>query len=233
MLKKDLILRNPLRLMGYEAEDILPEGGFGAVLARAGVGKTAFVVQLALNSLLRNKNVLHISLNDPVEKVCLWYEEVFRNIADQYQIDQIDRLWESILPQRLIMTFKVDGFSVPKLKERLADITEQNIFSPHMILIDNFPFEGKAKQELTDLKSMALQSRQHIWFTVRTHRHENTDPEEMPAQIKPVSHLFDAIIQLQPRDKEIYVKDFKKTPESPKDTMLFLDPTTMLIKGKK
>jgi len=102
-----------------------------------------------------------------------------------------------------------------------------------MILIDNFPFEGKAKQELTDLKSMALQSRQHIWFTVRTHRHENTDPEEMPAQIKPVSHLFDAIIQLQPRDKEIYVKDFKKTPESPKDTMLFLDPTTMLIKGKK
>ncbi|MBW2592802.1 MAG: AAA family ATPase, partial [Deltaproteobacteria bacterium] len=185
MLKKDLILRNPLRLMGYETEDILPEGGFGAVLARAGVGKTSFIVQLALNSLLRSKNVLHISLNDPVEKVCLWYEEVFRNIADQYKIDQIDRLWETILPLRLIMTFKVDGFSVPKLKERLADITEQNIFSPHMILIDGFPFEEDAKQALTELKSMALQNKQHIWFTVRTHRYENADQKEVPARIKP------------------------------------------------
>jgi len=233
MLKKDLIFRNPLRLMGYETEDILPEGGFGAVLARAGVGKTAFVVQLALNSLLRNKNVLHISLNDPVEKVCLWYKEVFRNIASQYKLDQIDRLWETILPLRLIMTFKVDGFSVPKLKERLADITEQNIFSPHMILIDNCPFEEDAAQALTELKSMALQNKQHIWFTVRTHRHENTDSEEIPPRIKPVSELFDAIIQLQPRDKVIYVKNLKKTPAAPKKTMLFLDPTTMLIKGKK
>lgn len=233
MLKKDLILRNPLRLMGYETEDILPEGGFGAVLARAGVGKTSFVVQLALNSLLRKKNVLHISLNDPVEKVCLWYEEVFRNIAGQYEIDNIDRLWETILPQRLIMTFRVDGFSVPKLKERLADLTGQNIFFPGMILIDGFPFEEDAKQALTELKSMALQNRQHVWFTLRTHRHENTDPEKMPDRIKPVSDLFDAIIQLQPVDKEIHVRDLKKNPASPERPMLFLDPTTMLIKRKK
>lgn len=233
MLKKDLILRNPLRLMGYETEDILPEGGFGAVLARAGVGKTSFIVQLALNSLLRSKNVLHISLNDPVEKVCLWYEEVFRNIADQYKIDQIDRLWETILPLRLIMTFKVDGFSVPKLKERLADITEQNIFSPQMILIDGFPFEEEAKQALAELKSMALQNKQHIWFTVRTHRHENTDQKEVSARIKPIRDLFDTIIQLQPRGKQIYVEDLKKTPASPEGATLFLDPTTMLIKGKK
>ena len=59
MLKNDLILRNPLRLMGYETDDILPEGGFGAVLARAGVGKTSFIVQLALNAMLRNKNVTY------------------------------------------------------------------------------------------------------------------------------------------------------------------------------
>ena len=77
MMKNDLILRNPLRVMGFESEDILPAGGFGAVLARAGVGKTAFLVQLAINALLRGKNVLHVSLSDPVRKVTLWYEEVF------------------------------------------------------------------------------------------------------------------------------------------------------------
>ena len=103
MLKKDLILRNPLRVMGNENDDILDAGEFGAVLARAGVGKTAFMVQLSLNALLRGKNVLHISLTDPVNKVSLWYKEVFNLIAEQYQVDQINTLWESVLPHRFIL----------------------------------------------------------------------------------------------------------------------------------
>ena len=141
MLKKDLIMRNPLRVMGYENDDILNAGEFGAVLARAGVGKTAFLVQLSLNALLRGKNVLHISLIDPVNKVSLWYQEVFSLIANQYKVDQIDQLWDSLLPHRFIMTFRVEGFSVPKLEERLSDLMEQNIFMPQMMIVDGFPFD--------------------------------------------------------------------------------------------
>lgn len=233
MLKKDLILRNPLRLMGYETEDILPVGGFGAVLARAGVGKTAFLVQLALNSLLRSKNVLHVSLNDPVEKVCLWYEEVFRNIAVQYQVDQTDKLWEAILPYRLIMSFKVAGFTLPKLKERLAEITEQGIFFPQMILIDGLPLEADVEPDLSELKTMAAQNAQHVWFTVRTHRHEEPDVDGIPARIKPVSSLFDVIMALQPQGKEVYVKNFQQPAVDAGQPPLVLDPTTMLIKNKK
>ena len=53
MLKNELILSNPLKRMGFESDDILKQGEFGAVMARAGVGKTALLVQLALNSMLR------------------------------------------------------------------------------------------------------------------------------------------------------------------------------------
>ena len=123
MLKKDLILRNPLQLIDREGEQALGDGEFGAVLARTGVGKTAFLVQVALNSLLRDNNVLHVSLNDPVNKVVLWYKEVLADITRQYNIGQTDALWEAILPHRLVMTFKVEGFSVPKLEERLNDIS--------------------------------------------------------------------------------------------------------------
>ena len=112
MLKKDLILKNPLMSIGDNGEDILPKSGFGAVLARAGVGKTSLLVQLALFNQLKGKNVLHISLNDPVAKVSVWYDEVFRNIANQYGIKHLNRLWESILPHRFIMTFKASGFNV-------------------------------------------------------------------------------------------------------------------------
>ena len=83
MLKKDLTLRNPLRLLGKENQDILSKGGFGAVLARAGVGKTAIMVQLSLETLLRGKNVLHISLSDPVNKVSLWIS-IMRSRSKSY-----------------------------------------------------------------------------------------------------------------------------------------------------
>lgn len=230
MLKKDLILRNPLRLLGHETDDILLGGGFGAVLARAGVGKTALLVQLALNSLLRDKNVLHISLDDPVEKVCLWYEEVFRNIANQYKVKQINRLWETILPHRFIMTFKVEGFSVPKLEERLTDLTEQDIFIPHMILIDGLPFDESIRKPLSDLKTLAKNNSMHVWFTVRTHRHEEPEPDGMPAQLVNVADLFEVAIQLQPEGKEIHVKALKGESANSGHPALLLDPATMLIK---
>ena len=51
MLKKEITYRNPLMNLGYDNEDILPDGGFGAVMAYAGVGKTALLVQMALNVL--------------------------------------------------------------------------------------------------------------------------------------------------------------------------------------
>ena len=68
-------------------------GRFGAVLARAGVGKTALIVQIALNSLLCSKNVLHISLTEPVGKVNLWYQEVLERLAQQYQVPKMEKLY--------------------------------------------------------------------------------------------------------------------------------------------
>jgi hypothetical protein len=229
MLKKDLILRNPLRVMGYENEDILSAGEFGAVLARAGVGKTAFLVQLSLNALLRGKNVLHISLADPVNKVSLWYKEVFNLIADQYKADQINQLWESLLPHRFIMTFRVEGFSVPKLQERLADLTEQNIFAPQIIIVDGFPFEGPVYQALSEFKDLVRNQDMHAWFTIRTHRHEEPVADGTPLPFAHVSGLFEVAIQLLPVGKEIHVKALKGGESFASQLDLRLDPSTMLL----
>jgi len=232
MLKKDLIMRNPLRMMGYENDDILNPGEFGAVLARAGVGKTAFLVQLSLNALLRGKNVLHISLEDPVNKVSLWYQEVFNLIADQYRVDQISPLWESLLPHRFIMTFRVEGFSVPKLEERLLDLMEQNIFSPQMMIVDGFPIDESGHQSLAKFKDLLKNHQMPAWFTIRTHRHEDPGPDGLPMQLAQLSDLFEIAIRLQPVGKEIHVKAVKGAESFSKNLDLRLDPSTMLIKNK-
>jgi len=233
MLKKDLILRNPMRLLGHEGKDILGDGEFGAVLARAGVGKTAFLVQLALNSLLRGRNVLHISLEDPVNKVVLWYEEVLRNITDAYNDHQIEQLWEAILPHRFVMTFKVEGFSVPKLEERLTDLTEQGIFSPKMLLIDGFPFDDTAASEaLSQLKVLAREHALHVWFGGLTHRHERPGSSGVPVPLMRVDDLFEVIVALQPEGREIHVQALKGATPSLEEMELVLDPSTMLIKDR-
>jgi hypothetical protein len=230
MLKKDLLLRNPLRLIRNETGDLLSEGEFGAVLARAGVGKTALLVQLSLGSLLREKNVLHISLNDPVDKVSLWYKEVFNHIAEQYNVSPINQLWNEILPHRFIMTFRVEGFSVPKLEERLTDLTEQQIFSPRMLIVDGLPFDDGVRDALQELKALAKKHGVPIWFTVRTHRHEDPDPGGLPTQLSKVQDLFEVAIQLVPEGKDIFVKTLKGGGPDADRTDLRLDPSTMLIK---
>ena len=229
MLKNELILKNPLRRMGYESDDILDIGQFGAVMARAGVGKTAFLVQLALNSMLRAKKVLHISLDDPVKKVSLWYKEVFSRIANQYAIPQSGQLWDSVLPHRFIMTFRVEGFSVPKLEERLTDLIEQDIFKPDMMIIDGIPFDESVSPDLVKLKDLVARHPMRVWFTIRTHRHENPDPDGTPRQFIPVADLFEAAILLVPVDKQIQIKALKGAGPAEDQPDLMLDPATMLI----
>lgn len=230
MLKKDLILRNPLRLLGEEKEDIIRPGYFGAVLARHGVGKTAMVIQIALNSLLQQKNVLHISLNEPVGKVSLWYQEMFERLTHQYQVAQIDLLGDAILPHRFIMTFRSERFSAPQLEERLTDLTTQNIFLPNMIIIDGLPFENDLRPELEELKKLAQEQNLPVWFTITTHRHEELAQDGLPVQLSPVQDLFDAAIALNPEKDTIHIKAIKRSTPVKDEPALVLDPATMLIR---
>ena len=129
------------------------------------------------------------------------------------------------------MTFKVEGFSVPKLEERLTDLKEQNIFSPQVVFIDGLHFNENVRTPLSALKNLAKNHSLHIWFTVMTHRHEKPGPDGIPMQLVPVSDLFEITIQLLPVGKEIHVKAFKGNESFSEHLDLRLDPSTMLIKS--
>jgi hypothetical protein len=230
MLKQELILRNPLRHLGFEREEILPLGCFGAVLANAGVGKTALLVQLALNSMLRSCNVLHISLNDPVNKVTLWYRELFHRLSGQYEAPQVNQLWDSVLPHRFIMTFRVESFSVPKLEERLNDLTVQGIFKPEMMIIDGLHCDAPQRPLLEALKGLAQKNGVRIWFTVHSHSNEIPGPDGLPVSFAPLADLFDLVLELQTKQSDVHIKVLHgPLAEAPANDLL-LDPSTMLIK---
>ena len=57
MVKEDVKFQNPIRVLGRDEDQLLPAGHFGAILARAGVGKTAFLIQVALDYLIRDAGI--------------------------------------------------------------------------------------------------------------------------------------------------------------------------------
>ena len=233
MLKKEIIYRNPLLNLGYEHEDILPNGGLGAVLAHAGVDKTALLVQVALNMMIREESVLHVSLQDAVSKVDVWYHELFHNIAENFNEAEIKEYWDRIQAYRFIMTFRVESFSVATLEERLTDLLEQNIFKPHTVIIDGLKFDEAGRGQLAFLKELAKKYAMRIWFTVHAHRHERPADNGLPVSFLHVADLFDVIVQLEAKADEVYIKALKgQSPDAKQDSLL-LDPATMLIKNGK
>jgi hypothetical protein len=201
----------PMNMLGYKDDDNLIKGGFGAVLARAGVGKSEFLANIALNAMLKSKNVLHITLDESVKKVCLWYDELLKNLKDA------ESEIEPKLSRRFIMTFKKDMFSFSIFEERYAELTEQGIFNPQLIIIDGLDFDEDSKKFLYDLKDFAENADVYIWFAALTHRSEETDSNGLSIQFASMSDMFESIIRLEPSGKEIDINVLKTSADIPLD----------------
>jgi hypothetical protein len=223
-------LTDPLDLLGLGDGDTLAAEGFGAITARAGVGKTALIIQIALNYTAQGKNLLHISLREPIAKVDVHYREVFDSQVQQYQLPNGEALWDKIVPHRFIMTFQVEGFSVPKLEERLTDLTTQDIFHPSMIIIDGLPFDEEVRPVLEALKTLAERANTPVWFTIITHRHEAPAPDGLPVQLSAVQDLFDVAIGMQPIEQVVKINVLKQSGTQESQSGLILDPATGLIR---
>lgn len=227
MTRKELLLRNPLD--NFTQEGRLQQCAFGAVLAPSGAGKTAILVQLALSAMLQSRNVVHVSLNQSIDKVQLWYDELFADLSRTYPSLETAQVLEESLPHRFIMTFKVEGFSVPKLEERLTDLVDQNIFRPRMLIIDGCEFGADARDFLLEVKQLAAKFEMSAWFTVRTHRHEAPDHNGMPPAFAPVGDLFDLILQLENRGTDTIIRPLKGIAADSNSDLMTLDPVTLLI----
>ena len=81
MHRKFLNARSPLRLLEKGLHGGLGRGNLGLLLAGHGVGKTPFLVGVALDELLRGERALHVALDQTVSHVRAYYDTVFDELA--------------------------------------------------------------------------------------------------------------------------------------------------------
>ena len=226
---ESLVQQNPLRVLDTGGEN----NQMGLVMSRPGLGKTALLVQIALDAILRGKRVIHVSIGESIDKTKSWYEGILQSILQDDSLSKRDELIDKVTRHRMIMTFKVAAFSRSRLEERLNDLVLQDIFRPNCLIVDGFDFVSADREALEDIRNLMETMNMQAWFSANCRREDTRiSPAGVPAPCHEIDDLFDMIILLKPeKDATIQldiIRNYGERVEEGKG--LRLDPTTMMVK---
>ena len=224
-----LVNQNPLRVLNLGRNN----KQMGLIMARAGLGKTALLVQIALDSILRGNRVIHISIGESIDKTKIWYDDILQIILQDGAVTNPHELIEMVQQHRMIMTFKESAFSRARVEERLNDLILQDIFNPNCLVIDGFDFENTSRESLEDIKDLLDSMNLQVWFSAVSHRGDDrVSPAGVPAPCHEIDDLFDTVVLLKPEQDLIQLDIIRNNGENSVDgDVLTLDPTTMMVKG--
>jgi hypothetical protein len=235
MIKEELIKRSPLRILEKTLNGGLRAGQMGVLTARKGVGKTAGLVHIATDVLLRGQNVLHISFADDPRHIVSWYEQVFHEVAKAHKLDNAMDVHDEIIRRRLILHFKKADIEFAEIQAHIKQVETGLSVSPQIIIVDGYPFENASRETLEKWRSYAAEAHVAVWFSATTH-HDHPDPDErgIPLPVKLFADFFEVIILLKPEKELIDLRLLKSPDEKQGATLrLKLDPKTLLISNHR
>lgn len=223
-----LVKQNPLRVLKLAGND----RKMGLIMARTGLGKTALLVQIALESILRGKRVLHISIGESLDKTKLWYDDMLQAVLQECPVAKPHELIDMVRQHRMIMTFKAGAFDRERLEERLHDLIQQNIFTPDCVVIDGFDFTATDHAKLEDVKKLMEELKLQTWFSATSHRDDpRVSPSGVPAPCHELDDLFENVILLKPEQDHVVLQILRdKGKKVDEASHLGLDPATMLVR---
>ncbi|MGD8395687.1 MAG: hypothetical protein PVF43_09445 [Candidatus Eiseniibacteriota bacterium] len=236
---KELTARSPLRVFERSIHGGLGRGNLGVVFSRAGVGKTAFLVGVALDELLQGRKVLHLSIGDSVDHVRSFYDEVFNELAGSTELTDRTAAHLRVERNRYIHTFRGDSFEIAKIRGNLDFIREHQQFEPVMIVIDGYDgFDTLAadpltlERELAELREIAREIGAEMWVSARSHREDRElDGRGVPAIIARVEDAVAVLVGLEPMADHVRLR-LHKDHENPDvaELQIELDPTSLLLR---
>jgi hypothetical protein len=232
MTKQDLIVNNPLRALGLGEKAKDGNQGMGLVMARAGLGKTAILVQIALDFMLRGEKVLHLSIGESVDKARSWYDDIFALTTAAMQDSERNEIEPEVMRNRMIMTFKESSFSIVTLEERLDDLVKQDVYKPDCLIVDGYDF---GSGDLASLQNFAMLMKNRglsaIWFSAVSHREDKrVSASGIPAPCHEMDDMFSSVLFINPESEAIKLDIIKCTAcEIDASAKLAFDPSTMLI----
>jgi hypothetical protein len=232
MIRQEAILQSPLRILDRSIRGGLGKGHLGVIMAPPGVGKSACLVQIGLDALLRGKAVLHVAVGQSVEHVSARYDALFDDLADRVDLADRRGVRESIAHRRLIWSSLDGTFGARGLDEALAAFQAHLELAPSTILVDGFDWEAPgATATAGAVKASAARIDAEIWMTARDARggYLGRIPRMAPLS-DDCAALVDIGLFLEPHGRHArltLVKDFERFPAT--DVPLVLEGGTLRL----
>lgn len=236
MYRKEVNEKSPLRVFERSIHGGLGRGNIGLVMSRAGVGKTAFLVDLALDDLMRDRKVLHVDTAHTAERVREYYDEIFADLAETMHLEDRANTRVQIERNRMIHSFLHGSFDLAKVEGALDYLKQHVNFEPYCVILDGFPAWESATADqietaLKAIKRLAASRNAELWLSAQWHREDARDDHGVPRRLQPYLKHISVVVGLDAESDHIKVH-LIKDHENPRiaELHLELDPRTLLLK---
>jgi len=175
--------RSPRTLLERDGYPGPGPGKLALVTARAGVGKTAFLVGIGVDALLSGQKVLHVSLERTVDKIRDWYDEKLTEMLRRNKkLTHRTAVQLEMERGRHIHTFAGRSFSVARMRQVLEMLDDAMEFSPDVIILDRMEYTELDAPTVAELRALAGEVGAELWMACRTHR---DGPQAEPGHLPP------------------------------------------------
>jgi hypothetical protein len=229
MYRKFLNARSPLRLLEKGLQGGLGIGNIGVLVAGHGVGKTPFLVGVALDELLRGGTTLHVALDQTVSHVRAHYDTVYESLASSTHLEDAVNTHTEIDRRRSIRAYPPATFSSSKLREAVKVEAEAGS-KPTLIVIEGIDLEEADREEIQDLRALAQELAAEVWLSVAsTGERISGTPEYLQRHEDQLSVIL-ALEPAGPREGTVGLRALKDH-DNPDLSQLHvaLDPHTLLL----
>jgi len=231
MILSELIQRSPIRIFEQSIHGGLKPGEIGIIASPNGVGKTSVLVQLALDKLLQEKKVIHVSFSQHTQYVPIWYEDIFTEFISKKNLENAAEIKNDLVKNRVLMTFNQDGISNEQIIRSLRAMIIDGGFKADSIIIDGLDFTRADKKSIADFKTFATELGISVWYScsVKDEGHQY-DKENIPLMLNGFTDNIDVVIVLQPKTDHVELSISKdRDSVISKSKSMKLDPRTLLI----
>ena len=231
MYCKEINKRSPMRVFERSTHGGLGCGNVGLVMSEPGLGKTPFLVGVALDDVMRDRKVLHVDMGHSADHVRNYYDEIFADLAKTTNLEESGDVHLMVERNRVIHSFRGGCFSMEKFREAVSYMADHMDFKPDAIVMDGFPNFEDAGAQIGELKALAKELNAELWLAATVQGGDTGSPNMLPNNINAIRSQLDVIVGLEPTADHVRLRLLKDhDSDTVSDIYIELDPTTLLMK---
>jgi len=226
MSAEDVVEGHPLKLLDEKA--CLPENELSLIIARSGVGKSAALINFALEQLIAGKQVLHFCAEMTSEKVHQYYQEIFEELARVAPAAAGDVAWNDVFNHFTVISYADAERMVDDLDNEIQTLLSSAQVKPALVVVDGLGVDDRASEELAKLKRAAAHCQVKILAAMLIHRNNHGDVD-LETPLSAAKGAAERVFYLEPASRDRINLDFISS-DAPVTLPVYLCPHDLIFK---